>query len=193
MSRIQADGQLIYQLKVTLCGVRPPVWRRIQVRGNTTLLKLNHIIQAAMGWLGGHLFEFQVGQVTFGEPDPEWDWREVKSARRVTLHEVAVAVGPKGRFRYVYDFGDDWRHNVVVEKVLLAEQHVRYPICLAGRRACPPEDCGGPWGYAELLEAVRAPEHPEHGEMTEWLGGDFDPEEFDLEATNRALASSSAR
>lgn len=181
------SDELIYQLKVTLLGIRPPVWRRIQVRGDITLYKLNRIIQAAMGWLGHHLFEFRVGDVAFGVPDPDWDWAKVRSARRVRLRDIAAALGPKGRFRYVYDFGDDWQHDVVIEKALLPEPRVWYPVCVGGRRACPPDDCGGPWGYGELLEAIRDPNHPEHQEKLEWLGGAFDPEEFDVESTNQVL------
>jgi len=181
------SDELIYQLKVTLLGIRPPVWRRIQVRGDITLYKLNRIIQAAMGWLGYHLFEFRIGDVAFGEPDPDWDWVKIRSARRMRLRDIAAALGPKGRFRYVYDFGDNWQHNVVIEKALLPERRVRYPVCVGGRRASPPDDCGGPWGYGELLEAIRDPNHPEHEEKLEWLGGAFDPEEFDVETTNQVL------
>lgn len=187
MTLINPNADVIYQLKVTLLGIRPPIWRRIQVRGDVTLYKLNRTIQVAMGWLGGHLFEFQVGDLAFGEPDPEWDRQEVRSARRTRLHEVAAALGVKGRFKYLYDFGDYWKHDAVIEKVLPAEPHVRYPICMAGRRACPPEDCGGTWGYADLLEALRDPNHAEHEHQTEWVGGSFDPEAFDLEETNQVL------
>lgn len=181
-SRPATPGQ-VYQLKVTLCNARPPIWRRIQVPSDITLGKLHRILQAAMGWTDSHLHRFEVKGVSFGAPDPEL---EFESERRAKLNEVAPAEGSK--FRYEYDFGDSWLHDIVVEKVLPADPNVRYPVCIKGKRACPPEDCGGVWGYEELLETLRDPNHPDHEEMKEWLGDEeFDPEAFDPEEVNREL------
>jgi hypothetical protein len=126
---------------------------------------------------------FRVGGVSYGEADPEL---EMKSESQIKLRQAAPK--EKSRFRYEYDFGDDWQHDILLEKVLPAAPGVTYPVCLKGKRACPPEDCGGVWGYAELLETLADPESEEHEEMLEWLGGEIDPEEFDIGEVNRLLA-----
>jgi hypothetical protein len=105
--------------------------------------------------------------------------------RRFKLYQIAPAGG--ARFRYEYDFGDGWLHQVTVEKVLPADPEMRLPLCLKGKRACPPEDVGGVWGYENFLEAIRDPDHPEHDEYLEWVGGEFDPESFDIDDVNAAL------
>lgn len=176
----------IHQLKVTLTGTKPPVWRRIQVASSITLRRLHDVIQATMGWTQSHLYEFEIGGITFGEPSPESDIL-VRSAKSTQLRRVAPDAGAS--FSYLYDFGDNWQHHILVEKVLSSESGVRYPRCLTGRRACPPEDVGGVWGYQEFLEAIRDPEHDEHASMLEWVGGGFDPEAFDLGAVNQDLAT----
>jgi hypothetical protein len=163
---------------------KPPVWRRIQVPADITLAKLHQILQVVMGWTDSHLHQVVVGGKIYGEPNPDYDF-EVVNERSVKLSQVAK--GEKAKFRYEYDFGDNWRHQVVVEKVLPAEQGARYPRCLTGKRHCPPEDCGGVWGYSDFVEAVQNPGHPDHGYMLEWVGGEFDPEAFDVAETNRAL------
>ena len=175
---------LIYQLKITLKDSRPPIWRRVQVSSDITLAKLHQIIQEVMGWYDCHLHEFRIGEVTYGVPDPDASY-EVKNERKIKLGEVLQK--PKTKFRYSYDFGDGWEHEVLVEDILEADAKTRYPICLAGKRACPPEDCGGIFGYADFLEAIRDPEHEQHKEMLEWIGASFDPELFDLEDVNRSL------
>jgi tetratricopeptide (TPR) repeat protein len=174
----------VYQLKVTLKGTRPPVWRRLQVPADTRLSKLHDILQVAMGWTDSHLHQFQVGRRVIGVPDPD-DWREVEDERRVRLADVASR--EKARLTYEYDFGDSWEHEVVVEKILPAEARVRLPVCLAGRRACPPEDVGGVWGYADFLVAIQDPRHPEHAAMLDWIGGEFEPEAFDPAEISAAL------
>jgi hypothetical protein len=174
----------IYQLKITLRGSRPPIWRRVQVSSDVTLAKLHKIIQVAMGWGEEHLHVFDVGGISYGEPDPEL---EFENERRIRLNEVAPR--EKSKFRYEYDFGDSWEHEILVEKRLPAEPGVHYPRCIKGIRACPPEDCGGVWGYANLLETIQDPTNPEYEDMREWVGEDFDPEAFDLEAANHALKS----
>ncbi|MFQ5875921.1 MAG: plasmid pRiA4b ORF-3 family protein, partial [Dehalococcoidia bacterium] len=177
-------GVSIYQLKVTLKGAHPPIWRRIQVPGHFTLDKLHLVLQTAMGWENYHLYQFTVSGVYYSEPSPD-DWREVKDVRRVTLSQVIPGAGSK--FIYEYDFGDSWEHGLKVEKILPPESGVRYPVCTAGKRACPPEDCGGIWTYADLLEIIQDPKHEEHEELIEWVGDEFDPDAFDLEGINREL------
>ncbi|MET7706577.1 plasmid pRiA4b ORF-3 family protein [Micromonospora sp. NPDC005413] len=175
----------IYQLKVSLRGAKPPIWRRLELPADTSLADLHDIIQVAFGWDDSHLHGFETAYGDFGVADRELGHRADSS---VTLEQVAAGVGD--RFRYTYDFGDDWAHEIVVEKVL-SRQPIAYPRCTGGRRAAPPEDCGGVWGYAELVEVLSDPGHPEHGDRLEWLGlasaADFQPARFDATEITRAL------
>jgi hypothetical protein len=173
----------IYQLKVTLRGSRPPIWRRLQVPGDITLQGLHRIIQVAMGWSGYHLHQFIIGESYYGEPHPDYGF-EMKDEKKVKLSDVA---SQGDRFAYEYDFGDSWEHVILVEKILRLEPGMDYPRLLKGKRACPPEDVGGVWGYEEFLEAIRDPGHREHREMLEWVGGEFDPEGLDKGEINQAL------
>jgi Plasmid pRiA4b ORF-3-like protein len=175
---------VIYQIKVTLKGSKPPIWRRMQVSSATTLAQLHHILQRVMRWEGYHLYHFVVGGLEYGDPSM-LEEMEGEDARRVTL--AALVSGEKGKFLYEYDFGDSWEHELLIEKVLPFEAEKRYPVCLTGKRACPPENCGGIWGYAGFLDTIQDPQHPEHEEMVEWVGGEFDPEAFDLDEVNREL------
>lgn len=173
----------VYQLKVTMRGIRPPIWRRVRVSGGLTLARLHDALQEAFGWTNSHLHQFRVGRECFGVPDRDgWGGPEVIDERRVRLEEVADV---KSRLVYEYDFGDGWEHDVVVERVDAGEEAV--PSCLDGRRSRPPEDCGGPYGYENLLQALTDPKHAEHEEMLEWTGPHFQPEHFDLEFTNKQL------
>ncbi len=182
----RARNTLIYQLKVGLLGVKPPVWRRLEVVGGLTLAQLHEIFQAAMGWTDSHLHSFEVGADSYGTPDPDWG-SDLQDERRVRLCQLGLSAG--SRLRYTYDFGDDWQHDVLVEQIVAPEPGVAYPRCLGGRRACPPEDCGGPWGYAELLAVLADPNHEDHEERLEWMGGDFDPADFDREEVDLLLRS----
>jgi hypothetical protein len=175
----------IYQIKVTLKDSKPPIWRRIQVRSDTTLGELHHVIQAVMGWEDYHLHQFTVGRTYYGIPEPGFDFEDVRDERRVKLSQIVT--GENFRFLYEYDFGDGWEHVLLVEKILPPKPGQQYPVCIKGRRACPPEDVGGIWGYYGFLEAIQDPDHPEHEDYLEWIGGEFDPEAFDLDAVNRAL------
>jgi hypothetical protein len=173
----------VYQLKITLADIKPPVWRRVEVQ-DCTLSKLHPIIQIVMGWGGYHLWAFDIEGDPYGD-DPEGD-PDMVSARKLRLSEI-VQVGIK-KFHYTYDFGDNWEHVIQVEKVREPDPLVNYPQCVKGSRACPPEDCGGPWGYTDFLAAIQNPDHESHEEMLEWVGGAFDPEAFDIEAVNKELA-----
>ncbi|HEC34489.1 MAG TPA: plasmid pRiA4b ORF-3 family protein, partial [Chloroflexi bacterium] len=144
----------------------------------------HHIIQAAMGWADYHLHQFIVGQTYYGRPHPDYGL-DMRDERRVRLSQIAPGEGSK--FRYEYDFGDGWLHGLLVEKVLEPEPGQHYPVCIKGKRACPPEDVGGIWGYASFLEAIQNPDHPEHEDYMEWIGQEFDPEAFDLDEINAAL------
>jgi Plasmid pRiA4b ORF-3-like protein len=183
-SKSSKSNSTAYQLKITLADIKPPVWRRVEVK-DCTLTILHEIIQIVMGWDGYHLWAFEIGGEQYGE-DPTGEM-EMTSARKVKLSQI-VQAGVK-KFHYVYDFGDHWEHVIQVEKVLEADPQVKYPRCAKGSRACPPEDCGGAWGYGDFLNAIQNPGHESHEEMLEWVGGEFDPEAFDIEAVNKELAS----
>lgn len=176
----------MYQLTVTLLEVKPAVWRRLVVRSDTRLGKLHRILQIALGWTDSHLHQYVVGDTHYGVPDPEYGDLDVRSERNVPLYQVPVA--PTASCIYEYDFGDGWQHELVLEQVVASDPDTRYPICLAGQRACPPEDVGGIGGYAEFLDAIRSPRHPEHAAMLAWAGRQFDPDAFDVDAVNRRLA-----
>jgi hypothetical protein len=173
----------IYQLKVTLKGSNPPVWRRFQVP-DLTLGELHDVLQVVMGWQDSHMHQFVFGGKYYGRSEPGDDM-EVDDEDGVLLSQILT--GKKPRIVYEYDFGDDWQHDVILEKTLEPKPGIKYPLCLEGERACPPEDCDGVWGYADFLEAIGNPKYPEHREMKAWIGGKFDPERFDVEKVNREL------
>jgi len=179
----KAAKKEVFQIKVTLKHVAPAVWRRIQVPVDVRLDRLHEVLQHVMGWTDSHLHGFYVGRTAYGRPDPEFP-DDTLDERRVRLDEIA---GEGDTVVYEYDFGDGWRHSLKIEKRMPAEPGARYPRCLAGKRACPPEDCGGPPGYARLLEVLADPKHEEHEDMLDWLGGDFDAEAFDPGEVDRAL------
>lgn len=188
MATAESVSSSIYQLKISLEGIVPQIWRRVLVPSDLPLSKLHTVIQAAMGWTNSHLHEFLVGETRssrrfrLSEPAPD---EPIRSEAKVKLFEVAPTL--KSTLRYHYDFGDGWMHKVVVEKVLASDPALMAPRCLDGQRACPPEDCGGIPGYYQLLDILTDPRHPEHDEMLEWLEDDFDAEAFDITATNREL------
>ncbi len=174
----------VYQLKITIKGIKPPVWRRVLVDGSATFGELHEVIQAAFGWWNYHLYEFEIGGNRYGVPDPDDDWgTPTIDASDVRIDSLLV---DNASFDYTYDFGDGWVHRIVVEKVVSTVE-VPVPACIAGRRAGPPEDCGGPWGYQHLLEILADPAHPEHRERVEWIGRPFDPEAFDKDEFEHEL------
>lgn len=169
-------------LHIKLKGITPTIWRRFAVPENITLGRLHHVIQAVMGWDDFHMHEFEIAGERYGTPDPEGWGAEVKSEARKTLIK---ALSGKKTFDYIYDFGDDWRHHIKIEKKLPAVACPRVPYCIDGANACPPEDVGGGPGYEDFLQAMADPEHPEHDAMLEWYGEAFDPAAFDCERVNR--------
>jgi len=178
----------IYQLKVTVRGTSPPIWRRLLAPPGLTLDVLHGVLQLAMGWDDSHLHEFRIGSKRFGKPDPNdrlMGFDPVGNERTVHLFRALGKIGAKAV--YTYDFGDSWEHAIIVEKVLPPEPGVAYPVCVGGKLHCPPEDCGGIPGYYNLLEAIRDPGHPEHEELLDWVGGEFDSEAFSLDEVNRRL------
>jgi hypothetical protein len=168
------------QFKVTLRYIQPPIWRRVVLTDNATLGDLHQVIQVAMGWYDGHLHCFRIGDIRYTDQRAsEMDDMDMEREDRVSLADVVTAA--KQKFRYEYDFGDGWEHEIVAEKFLPLDPSATYPLCLGGARACPPEDCGGVPGYMDLLEALQAKEPTEEqAELLEWVGEDYDPEEFEI-------------
>ncbi|MCP5244686.1 MAG: plasmid pRiA4b ORF-3 family protein [Burkholderiales bacterium] len=174
----------IYQLKITLKSLRPPIWRRFLIASDTKLDEVHHTLQIVMGWTNSHLHEFEKNAVRYGELD-EGFASESQDERKFRLEKLLKH--EKEKLIYTYDFGDNWEHEVLLEKIIPFEHGLVLPVCIKGKRACPPEDIGGVWGYAAFLEAVLDSDHPEHEEMLDWVGEDFDSEHFDLDEVNGLL------
>ena len=181
------QSQSVYQLKITLRGIRPLIWRRVQVHSDVTLAHLHWVIQFAMGWTNSHLHSFSIQEMEYSlnMPSLGFDEQDMRNEQPVKLSKIIT--GEKFKFVYLYDFGDCWEHEVLVEKVLTAQGDTRYPVCVKAKRACPPEDCGGTWGYQTLLKAIKDPKHPEHRFRLEWLGSSFDSEDVELDEINELL------
>ena len=182
----------IIQLKIILERTKPSIWRRIQVEKQTTYFEMHHIIQIAMGWKNYHMYEFDVDGYKLGEPFDEMDDVDddadvVVDARTMTLESLIVE--SKEEFEYLYDFGDNWRHKIVVEKFLPKGRRTVYPKCTGGKLACPPEDCGSIRGFYGLLDIIKNKNHPERRETLTWLGRGYDPEHFNKELVNEKLFS----
>ncbi len=174
----------VYKLKVTLKDLKPPIWRRLLVRGDDTLADLHDVIQISMGWMDYHLHEFTVGKTQYGTQDDDSP-SEVFDDGEYTLDEVLG--GKKTRFTYLYDFGDGWTMDVVVESIEPLDPEKQYPVCLAGKRHGPMEDSGGPWGYAQKVETLKNPDDPYYEQIAEWMGADWDAEYFDRDELNVEL------
>lgn len=178
----------VVQIKITLKHAKPPIWRRVLVKSSISFHELHYTIQMAMGWGAYHLYEFEVDKFRVGILDEEtehYQFTDLIDSKTITLEEV-LDQGAK-KMKYTYDFGDNWQHEILIEKVLPPDENGFYPQCVAGKRNCPPEDCGGIPGYAYFLEVMKKKKGAEYREMKHWAGGNFDPEEFDLEETNLYL------
>ncbi len=179
----------VHRVKVTLRGAKPPIWRRFEVPSNITLRRLHTVIQAGFNWQDYHLHLFETAVGLYGMPDPDDD-HDIRSDAYKKLS--AVADWPGDRIRYTYDFGDNWELDIIVEAVQPAEPGMAYPRCTGGRRAAPPEDCGGVWGYADMLNVLANPRHEEHKSRLWWLGietaADYNPDAFDSEVVNNDLS-----
>jgi hypothetical protein len=187
------NPDLLFQFKITLAGMKPPIWRRIQVR-DCTLGDLHKMIQVVMGWENCHRHQFLIDSERYGAPSrDDLDFGlEMKNEKKITLSQIVPKSGKKVRFRYEYDFGDGWLHEIAFEEFAKPEVNAKYPRCLDGARSGPPEDIGGIGGYEEYLEAIADPKHEQHEEMLEWIG-DWDAERFSVEAINKGLSGLSRR
>lgn len=178
----------VYQLKVTLNDIEPPIWRRFLVRSDAKLTRLHNILLVLMDWSNYHLYGFQVGGLEYTDPEElEEDIydRNLQDGSKMKLSKALPEVGDS--IPYCYDFGDNWVHTIVLEKILDPIPGKKYPVCLEGARNTPPEDCGGTMGYEHLLEVLADPENAEYEELKEWVGPHFDPERFEIEWINREL------
>jgi hypothetical protein len=178
-------------LKVMLDDVEPKVLRRIEVPADIKLDRLHLTLQAALGWTNSHLFEIRARDVGWGIPSPDWPDGPL-DARKVKLIDVLEDAGTK-TLRYLYDYGDGWEHTIKVERMIPADTNIAYPRLIEASGRCPPEDVGGPWGYAEMLEALADPDHERHAEIREWVGDDFDPHAFDAEPLRANVAALAKR
>ncbi len=178
----------IYQLKISLNGIKPQIWRRVLVPADISLLELHRVIQNAFEWGDYHIHQFfptalpRILDLYIETEDPA---ELAKIEMKLPLSKCMTSV--KNKMKYNYDFGDDWEHTIALEKIVERDRKISYPACIGGKRACPPEDCGGVWAYKKLLETLADPNHPEHEEMMEWTGGKFDPEEFEAGLANMKL------
>lgn len=177
----------VYVIKVTLLGTSPPIWRRILVPGEITLRNLHRTLQAVMGWTNSHLHQF-ISQRR-GISQPRRFGSKITNENRTKLGELIGTVGAS--LLYEYDFGDGWQHELLLEEVLIGDETFQQ-MCVAGKRCCPPEDCGGPQGFAELLQVLLDASHPSHDEAQDWLG-DFVAESFSVEEANRRLRRKTRR
>ena len=177
----------IFQIKITLNDTNPPVWRQLLVEPNTVLEDLHKIIQTSMGWTNSHLHQFVYDGKSYSNPDynDELDDELQIDYRNISIGELTKKKGQI--IVYEYDFGDGWEHTIMLETIMTEEKDKEYPICIAGQRNCPPEDCGGTPGYESLLETIADPHHSEYESMMEWLGGDFNPDEFNINEVNDML------
>lgn len=174
----------IYQFKVTLKGISPPIWRRFQIHSDATFEHLHIAIQVVMGWEHAHLHEFNLDGLTVTDSQT-LAWGSVDGLDTGHTLIKQHLNREKQKCHYIYDFGDYWQHTLLLEKILPEDLNTTYPICLKGKRACPPEDCGGTWGYMRLLEVLQDKNDPEHEEYLEWYGGEIDADTFDLNQINQ--------
>jgi len=178
----------VYQLKITLKDVKPPVWRRVQVK-DCTLDKLHEHIQTAMGWTNSHMHHFRIDGRLYGDPRllaETFGELNYADSTRTRLGDILPEGNGRSRFEYEYDFGDGWRHEVLFEGFPSSGPKAKSPLCLEGERACPPEDCGGPPGYGDYLAAIADSQDEQHEEMLKWRGP-FDPEAFNAKAASMAV------
>ena len=173
----------IYQIQIALKGSKPKIWRRILIDSDILLVDFHKVIQTTMGWTNSHLHVFSDGIEEYSPKEFEVEY--AKDSRTVRLDKILKEENAK--INYEYDFGDGWEHIIKLEKILTPNDNLQTPQCIAGKRNCPPEDCGGIWGYSNMLEILKQPEHEEYESYIEWLGDDFDPEYFNKDEKNKML------
>jgi hypothetical protein len=180
----------ILQVQIALKGFKPKIWRKILIPSDLLLVDIHKIIQTTMGWTNSHLHQFIKDRTFYSiKYKDDFTWNEMNNIdykkKKIRLSDLLKT--EKDKIIYEYDFGDGWEHEIILEKILPVDNKVKYPICMSGKMHCPPEDCGGIWGYSDLLEILKQPDHEEYESSIEWLGDDFDPEYFDKDEVNDLL------
>ncbi|MFZ4547980.1 MAG: plasmid pRiA4b ORF-3 family protein [Bacteroidales bacterium] len=178
----------IFQVKISLVGSKPNIWRNLLMPSDLLLPDFHKITQTAMGWTNSHLHQFVVGRAVYAEKmegDDTWD--EFEKIDYAEIKVSTVLKKEKDKIKYEYDFGDGWEHDIVLEKILPDDGKIKVALCIKGKMNCPPEDCGGIWGYYDMLEILKQPKHEEYESYIEWLGEEYDPEEFDIVFVNELL------
>jgi hypothetical protein len=176
----------IYQVQIALAEYRPKIWRRILIQPDLPLSDFHIAIQIAMGWKNAHLHQFIKNKTFYTERfEDDWGWGSMRKVDYKDLKISDLLEKVKDKIDYEYDFGDSWHHDIILEKILTIDNKMKYPICVDGKLACPPEDCGGIWGYANILNVLNNPTSKEYAELLDWLGGESDPNKFDKDAVNK--------
>jgi hypothetical protein len=178
----------IYQIQITLTNSNPIIWRRFLIQPYLSLSDFHMVIQIIMGWRNSHLHQFIKNETFYSERlKDDASWEDLNNVDYKGLKISDLLVNENDKIDYEYDFGDSWHHDVILEKILLVSDKSQYLICLDGKLSCPPEDCGGIWGYADLLQVFNNPKHKDYADLLDWLDGEFDPDHFDKEAVNKIL------
>lgn len=177
----------IYQIKVNLRGSKPNIWRRILIPSDMLLSEFHYVLQATMGWTNSHLHQFIYDGEYYTKKLPDEMMMDDFGIDYENMKVSDFLSHEKDKMIYEYDFGDGWQHNVLLEKILEPDPKQFYPVCIKGKMNCPPEDCGGLWGYDNMLEILSDPKHEEYENMCDWVGDDFDPAYFDLDEINAFL------
>lgn len=180
----------IFQIQIALKGSKPKIWRRILIPSDLSLSDFHKIIQTTMGWTNTHLHQFIKNMTFYTVKHPDdymWDEMDNVDYKKNKIRISDLIKTEKDKIIYEYDFGDGWQHDIILEKVLPIDNNIKYPICLTGKMNCPPEDCGGIWGYTDMLVILKQPGHEEYDNLIEWLGEKFDPEFFDIDEVNDLL------
>ncbi len=176
----------IYQIQIALRGFKPKIWRRVLIPSDLLLSDFHYVIQAVMGWTNSHLHQFVQYGIFYSEPS-EGMWDDMDTEDYTDIRVSDLLGQEKDTLIYEYDFGDSWEHQIVLEKILPEAIEIQLPVCLKGKMNCPTEDSGGVWGYTEMLEILKQPEHEEYEDYIEWLGDEFDPGYFDKDEVNQLL------
>jgi len=178
----------IYQIQITLKGFRPKIWRRLLIPSDLLLSDFHKVIQTSMGWTNSHLHQFIKNRTFYTvkmQDDDFWDEMDNVDYKNMKVSDLLKK--EKDKIVYEYDFGDGWEHDIILEKILPSDSNAKYPTCLNGKMNCPMEDCGGVWGYSDMLEILKNPDHEEYENYIEWLGEKFDPEYFNKDEVNELL------
>lgn len=180
----------VYQIQIALRHFKPKIWRRVLIPSDVLLADFHLIIQTTMGWTNSHLHQFIKKNACYAphhEDDEMWDEMDSIDYLKKKIKVSDLLKAEKDKIIYAYDFGDGWEHDVILEKILPLDNTLKYPICLTGKMNCPPEDCGGVWGYEDMLEILKQPDHEEYESFIDWLGAEFNSEHFDIVEINDLL------